>query len=242
MPNKKETPVEDLSKSPKRSRSWDAKPSHKVIHTVATIIVTLAIVCGGAYAYYFFSADTQTVLDNSKSQATIRTVASATSENIRFDETSFSFMLPPDWKKTGELTTGPHHKFSYKSMMKDADNRYLDVYMDSLPLDMAVNKVVAVRGEGDKLTHGVVSDNCTTFTNKTGSLKVPAKWDGVDFLCDMDATTRNVVGTSAPGSINKVELTSVGFTKRSFFFVYTDHNYTPEYSIFYKMLESFTVK
>lgn len=74
-------------------------------------------------------------------------------------------------------------------------------------------------------------------------MAVPAKWDGVDFLCDMDSKFRNVVGSSSPGNINKVTLTSqTSFTPHSFFFVYEDNNYNPEYTIFYEMLDSFKVK
>jgi hypothetical protein len=162
---------------------------------------------------------------------------------VRFDEAAFFFKLPPDWKKTGQILTGPTKKYSYQATLKNAENRYLDIYVDAIPQDMAVNKAVAVRAEGAKLTHGNVSNNCIEFTNKpAGGFVAPAKWDGVDFLCDYGSTGRNVIGTSAPGSINKVELTNAGFSKHSFFFVYTDHNYTPDYGIFYDFLDSFSVK
>lgn len=228
----------------KSQKHWDAKLSHKIRHTIITIVLTLLIVGGGVYGYIFLMQDTQAsiqVVNNGG--GTTKTVQSVTPQNVRMDEAAFFFELPGDWKKTGEITTGPHHKFSYQATLKNASNRYLDIYMDSLPTTMAVNKAVAVRSEGDHLSHGVVSDNCTTFTSQTlSALAVPAKWDGVDFLCDMDVKTRNVIGTSSIGNVNKVELTNVGFTKHSFFFVYTDHNYNPEYSIFYDVLDSFTLK
>jgi kynureninase len=59
----------------------------------------------------------------------------------------------------------------------------------------------------------------------------------------MDSRTRNVVGTSSPGNINKVTLTNLNSASRhDFFIVYEDNNYNPDYSIFYGMLESFAVK
>lgn len=226
----------------KTDKRWDAKPSHKIRHTILTVVITLLIVGSGAYAYIFFTSDTEASIQNSPTKLTTRTIASPAETNLRFDEEAFAFSLPKEWKKIGQQSTGPYRKYSYQSGLKNAENRYLDVYIDALPLNMAVNKAVAVRSEGSTLSHGTVSDNCTEFTTKGSALIAPAKWDGVDFLCDMDATGRNVIGTSAAGSINKVELTNAGFTKHMFFFVYTDHNFNPDYGIFYDFLDSFSVK
>lgn len=152
--------------------------------------------------------------------------------------------LPADWKRLQPDLNGPYKKYSYQAGLKNADNRWVTVYVDGLPVKTAVNKALAVRAEGAKLSHGMVSANCAEFTPKpsANALVAPAKWDGIDFLCDLDSTTRNVVGTSAPGSVNKVTLTNAGFTPHSFFFVYEDNNFTPDYDIFYKMLDSFSVK
>ncbi|HSH18543.1 MAG TPA: hypothetical protein VK978_04095 [Candidatus Saccharimonadales bacterium] len=228
----------------KRVKHWDAKLSHKIIHTVATIVVTLALVGGGAYAYRLFQQDIQTTYQSNPGKARVSTVEALNPARARFNEAAFTMDLPGDWKRLQADLSGPYKKYSYQAGLKNADNRYLHIYVDGIPLNMAVNKSVAVRGEGAKLSHGMVSENCIEFTAKpsSGALSVPAKWEGVDFLCDTDSVSRNVVGTSSPGMINKVELTNIGFTKRSFFFVYEDNNYTPDYDIFYKMLDSFTVK
>lgn len=225
-------------------KKWEAKLSHKVIHTVVTILVTLLIVGGGIGAYIFFMNDTKGELKNNPGRQITSTVAATPEGVVRFTEAAFKFDLPIDWKKTGELTTGPYHMFTYQAGKKNADNRWLYIYQDTLPLDLPVNKVVAVQPSGDKLSYGEVSANCTEFTTQTSptQYKVPAKWDGVDFLCDYGSKTRNVVGTSAPGSPNKVVLQNVGFTKHAFFFVYEDNNYNPDYGIFYNMLDSFQVK
>lgn len=231
-------------KDEKPGRHWEEPLSHKIRHTILTVAITLVVVGGGAGAYLFFTQDTQSSIVASPKATTVKSVAVPNDTHAAFTEANFSFTLPQDWKKTGEVTTGPYHKYSYQATLKNNDNRYLDIYQDSLPLNMPVNLEVAVRSEGDHLSHGMVSDNCTNFTTKESphALTAQAKWDGVDFICDMDNTGENIVGTSAPGSINKVELTNVGFTKHSFFFVYTDHNYNPDYNIFYSMLDSFTVK
>src|SRR4051812_33018063 len=106
-------------------KKWEAKVSHKVIHTVVTIVVTLLIVGGGAYAYIFFQNDTKVVTKNNPGKAISSTVASNPQGTAHFDEAGFAFDLPADWKKTGELTTGPYHKYSYRATLKNADNRQL---------------------------------------------------------------------------------------------------------------------
>lgn len=225
-------------------KKWEAKLSHKVIHTVLTVLVTLLIVGGAWYGYLFFKKDTQVQMKNNPGQVISTTVAANPQGTAHFTEAFFSFDLPGDWKKTGELTTGPYHKYSYRATLKNADNRFLDIYADTIPQGMAVNRVVRVEANGNSLSHGEVSNNCAEFTNQTTpkQLKLPAKWDGVNFLCDMDGTSRNITGTSSPTAVNDVTLQDVGFTKHSFFFVYEDDNYTPDYSILYNMLDSFKIK
>lgn len=226
-----------------KSKKWDAKPSHKLLHTVVTIFVTLLIIGGVGFGYYYFTQETATTVTNNPGPVLRRTVEGLNPSTAKFDEAAFTFALPNDWKRLEPILTGPYQTYTYQSAKKNAENRKLYVYVDGIPLDRPLNKVVRVDAAGDSLNHGEISAQCTDFTPKTGALKVPAKWDGVDFLCDMDSWSRNVVGTSAPGSINKVTLTNLSSASRhDFFIIYEDNNYNPDYSIFYEMLGSFKVK
>lgn len=225
-------------------KQWDAKLSRKIIHTVVTVVLTLVIFGGAALAFNFYKHDTETTLTDNPGKQIISTVKATNAADAGFTEAHFTFNLPSDWKKTAELTTGPYHKYSYQATKKNADNRYLDVYIDSIPTTMVVNKEVAVHAEGGKLTHGEISENCANFTTMAGlkSAPAPAKWDGVNFLCDMDGTSRNIAGTSSTDAVNKVTLQADDGTKHDFFFVYEDDNYNPDYGIFYNVLDSFSVK
>lgn len=210
---------------------------------MAITIFLIILVGWGFQLYRQLAQETETVIQNGS--GTSRKYDIPSDKTIRFEEAVFTFELPDDWKKL-PAEPGPYKKFSYKSNLKNADNRFLDIYMDELPLTMAVNKTVAVQASSGKLTHGTASDNCLNFTGaKTGEQKglvVPAKWDGVDFLCDNDNTTRNVIGTSSPGSINQVQLVGPKTGTHKLFFTYTDNNYSPDYTIFYKVLDSFSLK
>lgn len=209
-------------------------------------IILLLLSATGAYGYQQFKKETAPVIQNSAGRTYEQKIPNA--ETQRFDLGTFGFDAPADWKLI-KHDTAPYNLYSYRSTLTNADNRYLDVYVDSVPQKLAVNKAVAVRPQGNNLSHGMVSENCTTFTTAgtvpSGAAKplaVPAKWDGVEFLCDNDNVMRNVVGTSSPSQINKVTLVGPTAGTHSFFFVYTDNNATPAYDIFYKMLESVAVK
>lgn len=214
---------------------------------IAFFIFLVLLAATGYYGYQQLLKDTQATIVNSK--GTSRSQEIPNSATVKFDQETFAFDAPADWKLIKHDPQGPYNLYSYRATLKNADNRYLDIYVDRLPQALAVNKAVAVRAQANKLTHGLTSENCKDFVNQSpagaGAAKVltaPAKWDGVEFICDLDATTRNVIGTSSPGSVNKVTLTSPASGPRPFFFVYTDNNYTPDYSIFYNILDSFTVK
>lgn len=229
-------------KEPKPPKS----PSGRRKRLVVALLILILLAGGGIwYLYRQFQIQTAPVIRNAK--GTSREMVIPQSETKHFDQGFFGFDLPSDWKLI-QQANAPYSLFSYQSTLKNADNRYLDIYADSVPVTMAVNKAVAVKSQGGNLSHGLVSENCTEFmsgANTPGSVKqlaVPAKWDGVEFLCDNDSKTRNVVGTGSVGNINKVVLKGASGSTHSFFFVYTDNNYTPDYTIFYKMLDSFTVK
>jgi hypothetical protein len=177
-------------KSPKR-KQWDAKPSHKVIHTVLTVLATLLIIGGGAYAYYFFTHETETTISNNPGPILRSTVSGLNPSTVKFDETAYSMQLPNDWKRLTPDTNGPYKKYAYQSNKKNAENRWLYVYVDGLPRDMPVNKAIRVESEGESLTHGEISTQCIDFTADTKVLKAPAKWDG---------STSSVIWTPGPGT------------------------------------------
>jgi hypothetical protein len=217
---------------------------------IVMIIVVLLVAGGSGYLYRQYSKETTAVIKNPA--GTTKPLVIPNSQQQHFDYGLFSFDAPVDWKLV-KHDTAPYSLYSYRSTLKNADNRTLDIYADGLPQNLAVNKAVDVRGQGATLSHGVASDNCTTFTSggqqgagMQGSsgkpLTIPSKWNGVEFICDNDNTTRNVIGTSAPGMVNKVVLNGPTGGQHAFFFVYTDNNATADYNIFYKMLDSFTVK
>jgi hypothetical protein len=163
-----------------------------------------------------------------------------------FDENLFSFDLPSDWQMSAKDTG----QYTLHSTKKYEDNRTLNIYVDKIPADFAIDRLLPVQTNDGEITPATVSDDCRNFTGVANNTEptqslpdTPAKWQGIDFICDLSHYNRNAVGTGMLGSgINVVSLSTPANGKHQFFFVYIDHNITPNYNIFYDMLSSFMLK
>lgn len=156
-----------------------------------------------------------------------------------FEEANFSMRLPDDWKLVTH-DTAPYDYYKFQATEKGADNRWLEIYIDGSPHNVAVNRLLPVRVEEGKLVlASAVSDNCTKFTDAAAisNGNAQSKWAEVNFLCDMARSVENHVGVGALGQGQQIKLGD-----HTYVFVYTDHNISPKYQIIEDMIESFTVK
>ncbi len=226
-----------------KAQSKDAKKNGRRRRLTVLLVTGLLLSGAGLYAYRLLLQDTQPVI--SSTVGATRTFQGTAEERQKIDEAVFSFNLPADWKRIPPEQT-VYKSYRYQSGKKNAENRYLTVFVDTIPLDRPVNKAVALRPSGSGLRHGQASENCSEFPGVQsagqGRLQLKTTWDGVEFICDLDTETRNVIGTSSPGSVNSVRLSGPAAGSHSFFFLYEDNNYTPDYSLFYGILDSFKIK
>jgi hypothetical protein len=180
---------------------------------------------------------------------TVSQVLSGISQQKKIDEPFFSFELPADWKETERMNHPRERSISWQAGKEGQDNRYLKLYIDTIPSDRAVNHLVPVSAQGRGLSVGDASENCATFTGggtldagRAARLKpAPAKWQDVDFICNLPRVTDREVGIGSRGGMNYVELTGSQGTHK-YFFLYTDRNVQPDYNIFYEVLRSFKAK
>ncbi|MCA9327160.1 hypothetical protein KDA14_01395 [Candidatus Saccharibacteria bacterium] len=165
-------------------------------------------------------------------------------ETIAVSKPLFTLNLPSGWKEAPVPPKSDDPKFSFRSPTGEA--RLLDIYIDDFPTPYGINKAIVLSLQGNKVTHDSVSDNCTTFTDgskrddRTGL--APAKWQGVDFQCDMAKSARAVVGTISKEGQNFFLTEGATTGQHKFFIAYTDNNINPDYTVFYKILESLTFK
>ena len=161
-------------------------------------------------------------------------------------EPFYAFDLPADWKEI-DRRTRPLNYITWKGTTKESAARTLDIYTDTVPSTLAVNRILPVTSEDDRLGVDIPSENCVLF-NQSTIILTPAEaaktkvlaltYHKVPFLCDIPNSLRNVIGAGSPEGLNRVALTGVKGGKHQYFFVYTDHSAHPEDDTFPAILGS----
>jgi len=221
-------------------RLGEADHSHRRFYTwLIGLLVLLA--AGAAALFYFLKPDTSI----GPPPRTVTThVSYDTAELTTFSEPLFTIDLPDGWKPTTHSTDIPRPGYTWQGTVKDDAARWMSVYIDQNVSKLAVNRELAVQANGKAVNVlSDVSDNCITFTGASSQSfgSTPAKWQGIDFLCDSGNSERDVVGVSSPDGLNTITLAGSNGTHH-FFFTYTDNSPSPDYSIFINAIRSFRLK
>jgi hypothetical protein len=161
---------------------------------------------------------------------------------VHIDRPLFTVDLPIGWQATA--VTANVNVPTYSFISPSAQAQRLDLYIDNVPHNMAVNRAVAVVAKGAGLDHENVSDNCATFTPATNAATgvSAGKWQGTDFLCDEGNFERDVVGTASTEGLNTISLTGPTVGSHKIFMAYANNNVNPDFAALYTILESFTLK
>ncbi len=172
------------------------------------------------------------------------------SSRLVADEDNFTMELPSDWKKIEQRNDRNEHSFTWQATKKGEDNRILKLYIDTIPATMPLNRLLPVTVMGNALSVGDVSQNCATFTqgatlNAQDAEKLtdkPAKWQQVDFICNVSRVVENQIGTGSTEGNNAVTIKGEQKGAHKYFFLFTDHNIQPNESIFVSAVKSFKAK
>jgi len=215
------------------------KTHHYVIGGGLLIIVASLAVTGAILSGKIFQA--HTVLR--QSPPITHTVLGDTTQTQQVSKGPFIFDIPADWHEV-EAPRVPYAVYSWAGTTKLSAAQRLDIYIDNVPLDMAVNRLQPVQANGDHLDIvGPTSDNCTSFTTRVPTSVntgyAPSKWNGVNFLCDMANYERDVVATGSAGPINATTLVGSTSGSHHVLLVYTDHNLSPDFITFVSIIKSF---
>lgn len=226
---------------------------HRKIHKKRVVFVAILACCAciGVVAYVIYrdlkqSSDVQV---EGTSQIVGQVQANSESK-LTIDEQLFTMQLPGDWKERTRSTTNLQRFITWNATKKNEDARELTLYIDAIPPNFAVNRLMPVTVQGNSLLPGDISDNCATFTGD-GSASArdnatrpdtPARWAGIDFICSLATIVDNKVGVGALGGINQVKLKGSQGGEHTYFFLYTDHTIQPNYVILTDALKSFQVK
>jgi hypothetical protein len=219
------------------------------------VVVFVVLACFGLFAAAGFAVfkdlqanSSATVEGNTRTVG--QTLGAASAKKLAVDEPTFTMELPGDWKLKSRTTTAAERSITWQGTAKGQDNRWLTVYIDTIPATKSLNRLLPVSAQGDMLNPGDMSDNCITFTGG-GSLDAakasqtkesPAKWAGVDFICNLPSVVENQVGTGSVEGRNQVTVKGPSQGAHKYFFLFTDHNIQPNYSILTDAIESFRAK
>lgn len=227
----------------------DHKPAqHRRKSVFIVLFMTLLII--GAIGYVVW----RDIRKNSDNQVTGKTqvIQQAKNDSVNtlvVNEPLFSMGLPGDWK---ELKRQKNETENYITWVSSSTNsaRMLRLYIDIIPTTLPVNRELAVTAQGNAIMVGDISENCATFT-KGGTLNVheaallketPAKWNTVDFICDLPRVNDNEVGTGSTDGVNTLTLTGPTKGPHKYFFLYTEHSSQANYEILNNALRSFKAK
>lgn len=173
-----------------------------------------------------------------------RSFQASSLKKVEVSKPEFNLQFPYGWKEEIIPQSRISPRYSFLSPPDDA--RQLQIYVDNSTELFGLNKAIVVAASGDGITHDSVSENCTTFTDgskrnlQTGF--APAKWQGIDFNCDIGNYARAVVGTVSKDGFNYFNATGHTFGAHKVFITYIDNNITPDYSVFYEILDSLHFK
>jgi hypothetical protein len=222
------------------------RPRHHTI--IILVVVGVAVVAAGFLIAWLLHIWRSPAADiQNPTSASVEHYNPAGSEQQRIDKSIFSMDVPVGWKELPVDPTDPYQPLRFQS--KEGTQR-LDVYVDNIPPKLAVNRVLAVQPQGNGIGHDTVSDNCMNFLPPNtlaqpqvqASKVAEAKWQNVEFYCDVGNYERNVTGTSSPAGINMLSLSGSTAGSHQLFFTFTNNNITPQYTVLYGILDSFTLK
>ncbi len=209
-------------------------------------IIALAIVLFvGTLIYLLFNLEVTPQQDIQNAPDTTQKFADPRAKNVKIEKTEFTLELPDGWKESkADASLVPAPKYVFIS--SEADQQTLRIYLDTIPSGLGINKAVTVSARANEIDHDVVSENCANYTGAAQkNLKIanaPAKWQNIDFLCDLANSSRPIVGTISTDGMNFLKVKGATIGERRVFITYGDFNINPNYITFYDILESVEFK
>jgi hypothetical protein len=208
-----------------------------------TILIATVLVLALAVAWWLF------VRGNDSTSANFEKVGTITvnrPDTIDFTTAFFKISLPKTWEEKGRQNPFSYEVFYlYQNNQSNYDNRWLRVYVDVFPKDLPLNRLLPVTVVNGKLSPGVLSDECTAFTdapvvgaNGQKAAFAPAKWQGVSFTCNF-ASAQNLTGTASAEEGYGISMTGSKSGTHKYFFTYSDFNVRPDYQFLSEALKSF---
>ncbi|PID30799.1 hypothetical protein CSA80_03470 [Candidatus Saccharibacteria bacterium] len=170
--------------------------------------------------------------------------ASRRAEKIAVEKPLFRMKLLAGWKEVSAPSGPTAPAYRFQSPTDDAQT--IEFFIDKIPTNLSFNKALALSTDGSALQYDAVSENCVKYTDASrkgpNDSAIPAKWQGIDFLCDAANTSRAVVGTVSKDGPNFLQVATPTQGTHKLFIVYVDNSIGPDYSTLYEILSSVRFK
>lgn len=153
-----------------------------------------------------------------------------------FDTPSFTFEADKSWSFVENESTS--NIFVYRSSKNNIVSRDLYVYVNTLPKDPLVTRVLPVEPQGNGFSPRDVSQHCKDYLKDRiyNNSPIEGVVESVSIRCQVDGTS-NTVGT---GQVNGNYQTRLG--NNDFYLLYHDLEFTPRFSVFTNIVQSFEAK
>jgi hypothetical protein len=226
---------------------------HRRKHQVNLVILSFVVAFVGIASIVYFVYQDISVNEAQPVEGVENSVAQVLggTESYLVNEEAFDFELPADWREIDRVQTTSENSITWQATLKNEDNRYLTLHMNTIPQDPIV-RLLPVTVDENQLRRGQLSANCATFTGsgtsnaseRRGQPPAPAKWENIDFICDIpNIVDQNVIGTAQAGQpLNTFTVTGEDSGTNQYSFVYTDRNVRPNFDILYNAVSTFFAK
>lgn len=226
-----------------KSRDYRKVKPEVVIATIAVLAVILTAI------YLFLDLNSNaTVIDNSNNEPTFSEVETATSSFKLHNTDEFAIRVPENMEYQGKVNVildegVKYDTYQFVGQTDDAVGRKLEIYVDRIPADLPVNKVLHVMSSGNKIVPVRLSDQCYSFTDFPQERQgdpYESKWNNITFTCKTTETS-NIIAAIEERQSEGVKVNGLNMT-HNYLFVYTDHGYAENNALFSEILRTFEAK
>lgn len=215
--------------------------SHKIAAGLLFLIISAALV---GIIWLIMYLRPENTVSQAQPYTSHVTIAKPTTKKVSGE--GFTLYVPATWQPAKNENT-PYKIFAWRGVGKIDSPRLIQVYVNTIPSELAFNRLLPVKADDSGLSiTGDISENCVNFTDKKGQDRLtgaaPAKWAGINFLCDMSKSLRNVVGIGSNDGMNYVQVKGDSRTVYKFLLVYTDHSDNPEFNTFTDIINTFKAR
>lgn len=213
--------------------------NHRYQRQVVAASATLVLVVASVTLEYVVQPNTSLI----QSRPVTRYIAANDGATQHIVKGVFVLDLPADWQSAAD----PHSLYGVSSWQGTTESdaaRRLDIYVDSLPPSLAINRLLPVEvGAHQLIPDSSVSPNCLFLSQSPVQSKAtgmaPVQWNDVQFTCDVGNYERDVVAAGSTEHGVDLRLTGQRTGAHQVVLVYTDNSATPDYNLFMTAVKSF---